>query len=259
MAHQEEIDRAGVDSGSFVRFQKDWYDGSIRGMDVELGRVLERLDQLDLTEKTVIAFLSDHGEEFLEHGRQWHGNTVYGEMTNVPMLLYWPGHLPQGRIVEETVQSIDLMPTLLALSALDAPEEAQGESLLGLIQDREGAEERFRRRPVFSERAIPPSEVEAADAGTQVASLAIVMDGWKLIKNTQRPDDFPAVELYNHREDPLNLTNVAPRRPEVVEKLLSRLEQWHESAQAARVDSDTDAEELSPEELKRLRSLGYIR
>ena len=253
---REEMERAGIDIEPFLGYEQDWYDGSIRGMDAEIGRVMETLGQLGLEDRTLVAFISDHGEEFLEHGRHWHGNTIYGEMTNIPLILSWPGRLPAGKLVEETVQSIDLMPTLLQLSQLPLPETLQGQSLVPLLAE-EGdvaTRERWQSRPAFSEHvALPIFQ-------TEIDSFAMVTDGWKLIHNVRRPSDFPEYELYDHGNDPLNLKDLAGENPEVVEPLSQQLELWHEQALAARLPSDAEAQEgLSAEELERLRSLGYIR
>ena len=254
MPTRGEMEQADIDIEPYLAHEHDWYDGSIRGMDAEVGRLMEKLGQLGLAERTLVAFISDHGEEFLEHGRHWHGNTVYGEMTNVPLILHWPAHLPAGKVVEETVQSIDLMPTLLELSGLSAPETAQGQSLVPLLgEDFPG---QWQSRPAFSERVRQGTRYE----DTQVDSLAIVTDGWKLIHNVKKPDDFPEYELFDHNKDPLNLKDVAGENPEVVERLSQQLEQWHERALAARLPSDGEATSaMSVEELERLRSLGYIR
>ncbi len=135
---REELEAAGIDPDRFVERERDWYDGSIRGLDAELGRLLEAIAQIGLADETVIAFIADHGEEFLEHGRHFHGQNVYGEMTNVPLVLWAPGRIPAGTVVTETVQSIDLMPTLLELSGLEVPEAAQGQSLVPLLDRRPG-------------------------------------------------------------------------------------------------------------------------
>ena len=95
-------------------------------MDTEIGRVLEQLDELGLTDRALVAFVGDHGEAFLEHGQMWHGNTVYGELTNVPLILRQPGVIPANWDVSVTVRTIDLMPTVLELSGLPVPEAAQG-------------------------------------------------------------------------------------------------------------------------------------
>ena len=84
MPTRDELKRAGFDPDALVNHDQDWYDGSIRGMDVEIARLVERLRDLGLDDRTLIVFLSDHGEEFLDHGRMFHGQTVYGELTQTP-------------------------------------------------------------------------------------------------------------------------------------------------------------------------------
>ena len=83
-------------------------------------------------------------------------------------------------------------------------------------------------------------------------------EGWKLIKNTSRPEGWPEYELYDHEADPLNAHNVAEENPEMVERLAGYLEKWHEAALEARVEAEATAESMSAEELQQLRSLGYI-
>ena len=73
MATQAEVAAAGLDAGVYLGRVRGWYDGSIRGLDTEMGRLLERLRILGLDEQTLFVFLSDHGEEFHEHGGMWHG------------------------------------------------------------------------------------------------------------------------------------------------------------------------------------------
>lgn len=265
LPQREELEAAGIDPEDFVPHEIDWYDGSIRGMDVELGRIFERLRTLGIEDDTLVAFVSDHGEEFLEHGRHWHGNSVYGEMVNVPLIVKWPRVLPRGIVVDETVESIDLKPTLLDLSGISKPERAQGDSLVPLIAQVADVEteHRWQPRPVFTERKIiPPNGNPSARIEPyqrDVDSYAIIVDGWKLIHNVRYTGDYPGFELYRHDEDPLNLENVASEHPDVVERLASQLADWHEFVTAARLpDDDEAADHMSPAELERLRSLGYI-
>ena len=86
-----------------------------------------------LGDRTLIAFTSDHGEEFHEHGQMWHGRTADGHQANVPLFFYGPNHVPSGVTVSETVQNIDVMPTLMELNHLPRPEFLQGQSLVPLI------------------------------------------------------------------------------------------------------------------------------
>src|SRR6185503_5311688 len=90
MATREEMLAAGIDPAAYIAYDLAWYDGSIRGLDTELGRLLERLRGLGIDRDVAIAFLSDHGEEFHEHGRMWHEHSAYGEMLHVPLIIRWP-------------------------------------------------------------------------------------------------------------------------------------------------------------------------
>ncbi len=254
---REEIEKSGVDIETYVRREKAWYDASIRAMDLEIGRILERLQELGLAEDTLIVLISDHGEEFLEHGRHFHGYHTYGEMLNVPLIFWWPGGLPQGVEVATTVQSIDVMPTLLELSLLPLPEAIQGQSLLPLLAGSNPTSLGWKPRPAVAERAQAPAANEG-EKNAELESLAVVDGDWKLIWNTYIPDDRPEYELYDHKKDPINLSNVADEHPEVVERLAEYLKNWHEGALAAKIDTEAAADEMSTEELEKLRALGYI-
>lgn len=129
----EDLEATGTDAEAWMAYEKAWYDGAIRRMDSEVARLLERLRSLGIAEDTLIAVVTDHGEELHEHGRMGHGMQAYGEIANVTMMLHQPGSVPSGVRVEETTRSIDLMPTLLSLSGLPVPEAAQGRSTLPLI------------------------------------------------------------------------------------------------------------------------------
>jgi arylsulfatase A-like enzyme len=251
-----EMARAAIDGERFVRHEVAWYDGSIRGMDAELGRLLDRLEHLGLRERVAVAFVSDHGEEFLEHGSHFHGLNVYGENANVPMLLWAPGFLPAGVQVEPTVQLVDVMPTLLELSGLAVPERAQGRSLLPLVRRVAAGEDlaEWRERPAFTERALRAHEGTETDI---LPGFAIVRGGWKLVRHSRPAPGRPDLELYDHREDPLNLRNVAAEHPEVVNRLAAELERWRQWAEGQRLPAD-DAGTVDAAELERLRSLGYV-
>lgn len=259
MPNRGELLAAGVDPEAFVRQNLDWYDGSIRGLDFEIGRLLSHLRSLGLDDKTLVAVVADHGEEFLDHDRMFHGQSVYGELTNVPLLLWGPGVRP-GTVVEETVQTIDLMPTLLDLSGVAAPEAIQGASLVPLLAPDSARQESARkswRRPAFSEKAAVKDVLGPPPRDTQ--SFSVVHEGWKLIYNDKRPAGAPEYELYDHRKDPLNRTDVAASHPEVVQRLAQLIRGWRQRVLSQRLPSDAEAAKaLGSEELERLRSLGYV-
>jgi arylsulfatase A-like enzyme len=262
MATREELLKAGLDPEAFIRFSKDWYDGSIRGMDTELARLVERVQELGLRDRSVIAFYADHGEEFHDHGRMWHGQNIYGEMVRVPLILWGPGRVPKGVKVAEPVELIDVMPTLLEYADLPVPQGVQGQSLRPLLaSDGRGggvaaAGSGWKRRPVIAEKQ--PQGAPEHPSATE--SYAIVDGDWKLIHNVVRPPERPEFELFDFYKDPLDQKNVAAEHPDVVERLAKTLDAWHRMALQAKLKPDSeDTKGMTAEQLERLRSLGYVR
>ncbi|MFQ5527103.1 MAG: sulfatase [Thermoanaerobaculia bacterium] len=256
MPSREEMEAAGVQIGPYVDHERAWYDASILALDAELGRLQQTLGRLGRDRDTIIAFVSDHGEEFLEHGSHWHGLSVYAEMIEVPLILHWPAGLPAGRVVESTVQTIDLMPTLLELTGLPIPDRAQGKSLVALFSE---TGDTGRRPPAFVERTVEIRPGQMDDALLRSDSVALVEGEWKLIWNTRQAPGVPEYELFHRPSDPMDQANVAGEEPEVVTRLAATLERWREGAVAARLPSSEEAAKgLSADELERLRSLGYL-
>ncbi|HVQ31344.1 MAG TPA: sulfatase-like hydrolase/transferase, partial [Vicinamibacteria bacterium] len=251
----EELERAKIDPEDFVGYNRDLYDGSIRGLDAEIGRLMQKLRDIGLADKTLVVFTGDHGEEFLEHGRTFHGQSTYGELGNVPLIL-WGAGVPRGTVVEDTVQDVDLYPTLLEMSRLAVPPGAQGHSLAPLLAPPPG---RARHdEPAITEKA-ETHEVGGAPPPRDTASVAIVSGGFKLVHNLKRPRGGPEFELFDHRKDPLDRADVALEHPEVVERLAKDLAAWSKMADAARLKPDREtAAALKAEDLERLRALGYI-
>ena len=268
MPSLEEVKASGLDHDDLMKHFVGWYDGSIRGFDTEVARLMNRLKELGLADKTVIAFTGDHGEEFHEHGRMWHGQSVYGELTGVPLMFYGPAFLPQGVVIDQTVENIDIMPTLLELSRLAPPKNIEGQSLLPLmaaakevgsgdpaklrpVAERYG----WRDQPAFSEKAFTPKTGGPRPYDTE--SYGMVYDGWKLIRNSKRPEGTPEFELFDHRKDPLNRQNVADQHPDVVKRLAPKLEERRQAAVSAALPTNS-ATKMNAEEMQRLRGLGYI-
>jgi arylsulfatase A-like enzyme len=245
-------------------------------MDTELSRLVERIEDFGLRERSLLAFYADHGEEFHEHGRMWHGQSVYGEMVRVPLVVWGPGRVPPGSKVDEPVHLIDVMPTLLDYSGLAAPKEAQGQSLRALFAGggvvsagvSGGGASGWKRRPVVAEKQpLLPSGAPITGAAGEPPehpaaseSYAIIDGDWKLIHHVVRPPEIPEYELFRFLEDPLDAKNVAAEHPEVVKRLAGLLEEWKRGARAARLKSDAEATKgMSAEQLEQLRSLGYVK
>lgn len=253
MPLRSEIVASGVDPEPFVERELDAYDGSIRGLDVEVGRLLEQLDYLGLRDQVVVAFVSDHGTEFLDHDAHFHGHSAYGELNRVPLFFWGPRFVPAGIEIPGTVQTIDLAPTVLELAGLEKPAAMQGRSLAPYLRAGAPAPEPL---PAFTEKAVIQG-AGGALPGRNFASLAVVSEGWKLIWNREAPAGIPEYELFDHAADPLNLVDVAADHQDHVSRLRGVIEKWQEAALAARLDP-ASTEGMSAEELERLRALGYV-
>jgi len=114
-------------------YLSDLYDASVANMDVSMGELFDRLENQGAFDDSIIVLLSDHGEEFFEHGGFEH-DALHNEHLHVPLLVRLPaGHLG-GTRVRGLAQLIDVLPTLLDLLALDAPEDLEGVSLSDAIK-----------------------------------------------------------------------------------------------------------------------------
>jgi arylsulfatase A-like enzyme len=105
------------------------YDREIRFVDDTFRDLFATLRALALDDETIIVVTSDHGEEFGEHGCQYHGPHLYEEVAHVPLLMWGPG-IPAGRRIAEPVGLLDLLPTILDLAGVAIPAHAMGRSLV---------------------------------------------------------------------------------------------------------------------------------
>ncbi len=276
MPWQQEIDAADVDAEIWLQHRQAWYDGSIRALDEELRRLWQRLHEWGLAESTLVVLTSDHGEEFLEHGRSFHGQGVHAELVQVPWILHYSPLLRAGVTVTETVQLIDVLPTVLELSGLPVPEAVQGRSAVPLLAAAGGLTEAgtvslaasigrpWRSLPAISEKPVDPSP--AAPPPHDLGALAVAHEGWRLIHYLQNAEGVPEFQLYRRDLDPLEQHNVAAEYPEVVERLTALLDAWQAAAEADKLNdgmpvgtvpqADTGVQ-MSTEERARLRALGY--
>lgn len=123
------------------------YDGEIAWVDSQLGRLFARLEELGLTDNTIIAVVSDHGEEFFEHGAKTHRNNLHVETVHVPWILRWPAGLEAGRTVAASVGLEDVAPTILGLCGLGVMPGAAGADHSAALR----GDEPFEDRAVWSE------------------------------------------------------------------------------------------------------------
>ena len=212
------------------------YDAEIAANDAGFGGLIDLLVERGLWQETLIVFLSDHGEEFLDHGGWEHGKTLHTEMLDVPLIVRVPG-LGNGRTVERQVQHADVVPTLLEALGLPVPARVEGRSFLASIAGGgapEGEEEAFSWLDEYGFRGA-----------------AVTTPAWRLIA-TQAP--LSVSNLYDRRQDPGERRDLAPVRPVRTGYLGARLR----AAERPRADALRPGEGAINSELrKRLQALGY--
>ena len=106
------------------------HDAEISYHDYHLGQFLQRLESLGVADDTLFVITSDHGEEFLDHGSYGHGHSIFQELLGVPLIFHHPGRLPQGRRVSHAVSTMNIAPTILALTGVNGLSRAEGRSLV---------------------------------------------------------------------------------------------------------------------------------
>jgi len=94
----------------------DEYDAGVKYTDDFIGQLINGLDKLGLLKNTIVIVTSDHGEALGDHGLSFHGAALYWELVHVPLVISWPGHVPQGVRVEQPVTNADIANTVLNLA-----------------------------------------------------------------------------------------------------------------------------------------------
>jgi arylsulfatase A-like enzyme len=219
------------------RYLMQNYDAEIRFTDHQIGRLVESLRALGLEENTLIILTSDHGEEFAEHGNLGHGKTCYEETLRVPLILSWPGRLPQGVRIGSKAALIDLAPTILSLAGIRNPGHFDGLSLVPMIHGRPG-----KSRMIFSETIFE---------GASDRQVTAIDGEWKCHYNRQgrRPD-----ELYHLGRDPGETVNLADEEPDILRRMKKSMDAYMEIVPEAGVEEVVQSGEIR----KQLRRLGYI-
>jgi arylsulfatase A-like enzyme len=121
---------------------EDWrrgYYAQTTSMDWNFGRLLAALDDIGVSENTIVVFTSDHGEMFGAHGRRAK-NIFYEEACRVPMLMRWPGTIPSGITSDVCLATVDILPTLLTMLRLQHPDELEGMDLAHCAVSQAGPE-----------------------------------------------------------------------------------------------------------------------
>ena len=217
------------------------YDGEITWTDAHLGKILDQLDTLSLRDNTIVMLLSDHGEEFFEHGRKGHRQTLYDEVIRIPLIVRFPGKIPAGRRYEHQARMIDVVPTLLDLAGIPNPEDVMGRSL----------------KPVFDGYALSSDDLAVSElfsVGRELRSFR--RPDRKLIHNRKTKESV----IYALTADPAEQAPLNKFNSEMVRSLLAGVEQtraWLDDF-TKRLPVEIQSP-LLPEKVRhQLETLGYI-
>ena len=219
------------------------YDSEIRYLDHWLGE-LDRGMGWAAGRDTFLMLVSDHGEEFLEHGAVGHRFSLHAEVNDVLMMVAAPGAAAGAR-VGANASLVDVLPTLLDAAGLEPPPGLAGRSLAPLLA---APAAELGERALFAHRVRGKSERPLDE---RRALWAIVSGPWKLLLD----ETDGSARLYDTAADPGETEDLAAARPELVERLRAELETFRSETV---LHAGSEVEVLVDQELlEHLRELGY--
>jgi len=248
--------------------RKALYDGEIRHNDEVLRKFFAQMQAAGLFDDTLFIFTADHGEHFGEHGVFTHRPPGHVQVTGVPLILYHKQKISKPLRVEEPVQLMDIMPTVLDFAGVDASGLVmQGDSLVDLIEGRNPGY--WKSRVLTSEEVTMRDRTKPQRNNGLRVSGSLYYGGWHFISSRifwpQRgylPESL-RLKVFNQGEDPQELDSRLRFFPDVYLRYrytsgLNQLQRIGEEAhQRFRSSNETDYE-FDPDTLEHLKALGYV-
>lgn len=204
----------------------------ITNVDRNVGRVLDKLDEMKISRNTIVIFMCDNGPNSRRYvmGYRGHKSSVYEGGIRSPFFIRWPGQFAASYKLNTVAAHIDVMPTLLGCCQIPVPDNVK----LDGIDLSPG----MRAEAV----AVPDRHVviqaHRGDKPTRYHHMAVRNQRWKLVHATgfgkERFQGEPRFELYDMREDPLEERNVADRRPDIVRQMRDAYDQWFDDVSSTR-------------------------
>jgi len=218
-------------------FIGDSYRAEIAYADESFGALVDELKSLGVWDHTLLIFTSDHGEGLGEHLEETHSMLLYNATLQVPMIVHVPG-MDGGRVIEERVGTVDIMPTVLDLLGLDAPEDLQGRSLAPLLLRNEPLGE----RSLYAETLSP----RLSNRWGELRAL---------IEGDEKYIFGPVPELFDLESDPKELEDLLEARGDTADRMQRRLATFiRDNA----VEGLAAPGEIDQETRDRLQALGYL-
>ncbi len=217
------------------------YDMEIKRSDSALRHIYKTLESRGEADNTLFIVVSDHGEEFNDHGGFLHRTTLYNEQIRVPFLVAGPSLKKAGSRVSCPVSLIDVMPTILAYAGIEGPAGMEGKSLWPLLQGGQ------------CETRVLYSELDQRNQEGYFLEAAI-KGGLKLIKRIENNEE--SFELYDLAADFSEYNNLYSRRTKAVGDLVPYLVQL----ESVRYDMSRPGEAPVQQRKSRiLRAMGYVK
>jgi choline-sulfatase len=210
----------------------DAYNGEIAFVDAELQRLFGAVSARADAARTAIIVTGDHGESLGEHGEPTHGMLLFEAALRVPLIVYAPGHASIQRT--EPASSIDIVPTALALAALERDTTLPGQNLLEPFDV---------GREIYAETEYPM-------VAGWAAQRALIQDRWKLLSGAQQA-------LYDLVADPGEHTTLIAARASLAQAMQARLT-TSASGPPTGAASSARRSSVDPDTASRLRALGYV-
>ncbi|MBZ5600117.1 MAG: sulfatase-like hydrolase/transferase [Acidobacteriia bacterium] len=220
------------------RFRSEPYDGEIAYVDSVVGTLLAQLHAARLYDESLIAVMADHGEALGEHGERGHGIFLYDPTIRVPLLFKMPAQRAAGQRIDDRVELVDVLPTMLEVAGAAKSKAMQGHSLIALINRRAETED----RPAYSETDYPRRAYGWS-------SLRALRTGKYLFV------EAPRQELYDETSDTAAERNLASTSPAVSGTLAEQLTKFREQTRSLAPSPETN---LDPEQQAKLHALGYV-
>jgi len=215
------------------------YDGEIKYMDNEIGKLFAHLKEEGLYDDLTIIIVGDHGEQFMEHGQHGHGHQLYNEEVHVPLLVKSP-KAQAAKVVDVTTSTVDIFPTALEAAGLRVPEGIPGVSL-------------------FSDEALEARQGVFTEIEKDFRQKAFTTpDGLKLIRQTNPDDHDVVLGVFDYRKDPSEAQPITDK--EVIATLNGELTQLNQYALEGRIQgsSDTAKAQMKDSTVEQLKTLGYL-
>lgn len=232
-------------------YLKELYKAEVASLDERVGFIIKALKHRNLLDKTIIVFTSDHGESFGEM-KQWGHGTNFSEcLVHVPLIFMGPG-IPVGKIEEDIVSHLDLMPTLKTLLGIVYDDNMQGKSYDSLFQ----GETIPIRTPYFDRNRHPSPRMTLGDVD------GLLMDGHKL--TVKRKKEKLSFKLFNLADDPEELNNLAQANFNIVQKMLKKIMDIRKSnklrlkTNQKKINRNINMDKKWKRVRERLKTLGYI-